>query len=55
MTTPTAADTDGLMADVAASRARCGLPPTIEDPAVLRRVAVLLLASAGDDDGEGDG
>lgn len=33
-------------ADCAASRAACGLPPKVEDPAVLRQVARMLLTRA---------
>ncbi|MGH3547087.1 MAG: hypothetical protein ACRDQU_02985 [Pseudonocardiaceae bacterium] len=34
--------TELLRAEVTASRAKQGLPPTIEDPAVLERVAAIL-------------
>jgi hypothetical protein len=40
------AATFDLAAGLARSRDRCGLPPTVEDPAALHRVAVLLDAGA---------
>jgi hypothetical protein len=43
-----------LAAWTAASRARCGLPPKVEDPTALHRVAVLLDAGA-DAEASGDG